>query len=104
MFELMDKVANPKFKGIQATHKELMDVFSYQYNLIHDMAIKQNLYAGRMLSGSTNYLQVPATGLMYIMRTDESRNKFSGKVLDCMDDYFAEMKQVYQNKILDELD
>ncbi|SFC24688.1 6-hydroxymethylpterin diphosphokinase MptE-like protein [Pseudoalteromonas denitrificans] len=104
MFELMDKVANPKFKGIQATHKELMDVFSYQYNLIHDMAIKQNLYAGRMLSGSTNYLQVPATGLMYIMRTDESRNKFSGKVLDCMVDYFAEMKQVYQTKILDELD
>ncbi len=103
MFELMDTVANPKFKGIKATQKELMEVFNFQYNTIHDMATKKNLYAGRMLSGSTNYLQVPATGLMYIIKTDASRNKFAGKVLDSMVDYFAEMKNVYQEKVLKEL-
>lgn len=104
MFESMDKIADKRLLSVDIAPKQLMDIFSYQYSLVYELATRTNLFVGRMLVGSTNYLQVPATGYLYLIHTDENRRKFVKKTLESMIAYFDEMKKQFTEKILDKLD
>ena len=80
-----------------------MDFFSFQYSHTLNVALRENMFVGRMITGSLNYLQTSATGKLFSIRTQEERDNYATVILQNIGRYFDEMKKIYKEEVLNHI-
>ncbi len=96
----MQFLGDKKFTEATFELRDLMMLFQYQFNTIFNLMTKQDLFAGRVLIGSLNYLHSATTGKMYTIRSEEERIRFSKEAIDIFVEYFETMESIYREKVL----
>lgn len=99
-----DFFADDKFVGVDMSVKDAMNLFQYQFVQAFHLMTKQDLFAGRVLIGSLNYLQSASTGKIYTIRDDAGRRDYIKQVMEIFPEYFSTMKGIYQQDVIEKLE
>jgi hypothetical protein len=100
----LDFFSDEKFHNVDMSVKDAMNLFQYQFSQVIQLMTKDDLYAGRVLLGSLNYLQTASTGKIYSIRTDAIRREYINEVMHIFTEYFVKMKKIYKNDVVKALE
>lgn len=97
-------LGDKKFLDVDMSLEEMMHLFHFQFNTIYDLLTAKDLFAGRTIMGSLNYLQSTITGKLYTIRSEQVRKEFAKEALTIVCEYFARMETIFNEQVTDKLE
>lgn len=93
-------LADRRFTEVDMPLEEMMNLFHYQFRTNFELLTKQDVFAGRTIIGSLNYLQSTITGKLYTIRSPKERVAFAKEALKLTCDYYERMAEIFDKDVV----